>query len=805
MGKITKGKPITIRPSKKFNQKGNDGEYLDIESWRQKDNSNLGRINKNLNDYDGVETSFVEAKGLNDYEGVDKVYAKSTRTVSDGVDGSKYDPSKLENQLHSFASYNVIMTLSGLGEKEIRDHSFLGRPPHDIIARTGGIVDPNFSFGKHRISGEDRQSDQALNLKREKQLNDEGKFGYKHSVNLLKDGKDIFFENINILSTVGPNAERGLANFTKMEFELHEPFGVSLTEKIRAAAFVNGYENHIEAPLLLTMEFKGSDDQGKPVSSYGSGLVRKIPIIIARIEFDVDQGGTKYRCIAVPLPDLAHDDRFKFPNGQFSVTATDLTEWTTELSEAIKEIQEQEKKQGVRQLLDNFEFVVDPKIAELGKFRKQFSINYHESTKAWWKRFADRYIVGDRFKGDRNPHMANIEGTIGSNTSIVKFFEDAVRISQGFQTINDAFWLTYAYLISGRQEFNITTDKFAVNNAEAVYSDLKKYYLSQQFVEDAKKKQYIDWFEIKTSVETRTDEYDYIRKCHPKNIIYKAIPKKIHVLKFIRPGISLGNINWEKMVQKEYNYIYTGDNLDVQGMRINYKAAYYQRNIKPFDKDAKEEGTYRDFENNLTLAFTSHTLDEAGLPLMQEPSTIKSSGSVGPDSPKGQQFYDYLTNPDADMVNVELDILGDPIYICQDQFLPIKENRKTNTSGGTEVSRVFNSFNSEYAQPIIQLNFRMPDDINTDTGLSFEANRSREENIVFNGIYQLTKVDSRIDNGQFTQTLNLVRLNNQKGDRKTFKNFEFRDGKIVEQKNKKPDQNILNDEEFNSIVEDTVY
>ena len=37
MGKITKGKAITIsaRASKLYNLKGNDGEWLDAESWRQ--------------------------------------------------------------------------------------------------------------------------------------------------------------------------------------------------------------------------------------------------------------------------------------------------------------------------------------------------------------------------------------------------------------------------------------------------------------------------------------------------------------------------------------------------------------------------------------------------------------------------------------------------------------------------------------------------------------------------------------------------------------------------------------------------
>ena len=41
------------------------------------------------------------------------------------------------NPLHKAATYNTIFTLSGVREKELRDHSFLKNAPHDIIARSG--------------------------------------------------------------------------------------------------------------------------------------------------------------------------------------------------------------------------------------------------------------------------------------------------------------------------------------------------------------------------------------------------------------------------------------------------------------------------------------------------------------------------------------------------------------------------------------------------------------------------------------------------------------------------------------------
>jgi hypothetical protein len=40
----------------------------------------------------------------------------------------------------------------------------------------------------------------------------------------------------------------------------------------------------------------------------------------------------------------------------------------------------------------------------------------------------------------------------------------------------------------------------------------------------------------------------------------------------------------------------------------------------------------------------------------------------------------------------------------------------------------------------------------------------RDENLFFSGVYQVVKVDSKMDNGQFLQTLTCVRMNNQSGE-----------------------------------------
>jgi hypothetical protein len=65
---------------------------------------------------------------------------------------------------------------------------------------------------------------------------------------------------------------------------------------------------------------------------------------------------------------------------------------------------------------------------------------------------------------------------------------------------------------------------------------------------------------------------------------------------------------------------------------------------------------------------------------------------------------------------------------------------------------------------MITLKYRMPSDIEELEGTSFSANtRYREEQLFFNGIYQVNKIESKFDQGQFTQTLFCTRMNNQQG------------------------------------------
>jgi hypothetical protein len=117
-----------------------------------------------------------------------------------------------------------------------------------------------------------------------------------------------------------------------------------------------------------------------------------------------------------------------------------------------------------------------------------------------------------------------------------------------------------------------------------------------------------------------------------------------------------------------------------------------------------------------------------------------------------------MTLSAADMLSVSLKILGDPQFLKQDDcfYTPL-----TTTSIPTNDPRLTGngSLRTDYGEIYVLLTFRTPTDIDENTGLMKFSQNYRTS--VFSGIYKVLTVQSEFRSGQFTQTLNLIRLPNQ--------------------------------------------
>ena len=672
--------------------------------------------------------------------------------------GSASKPFLKPNVLHQYASFNTIFTLSGITEQEIRTANFLTNPVHDIVARSGGIGDAKVQPRQYK----DFRTTQDNALFRTLIKADEIiKYyeQYQDSIDILDRAHDLFIENVNMVSTVGPNAERNLGNFTRMEFEIHEPYSITFIEKVRAATAINGFLDYQDAPMLLTIEFKGFDEQGRPYTHHSTNKshTRKIPILISRVDFDVNEGGAKYQVMAVPYTDLAFDDRFKYPRCSMPIEGNSPYEWAKAAEKALSDQMTKEFEEQRRYYPDVYKFEIDDELRKIGLQYKNTAGSTNSAGSVSQLSEVEQ-LAAEVETLAPPPRQNTMSAQASSGIAVTKFFEDAVRNGFHYQELANDFWTTYIRSNTDYTKESLTKEKMA--------SVLK----SKEFEKILFNNQYIDWFKIKTTVYTDTSKIDPITKMHPKTITYKAIPYKIHILKFVGPGVSIANVDWARKVHKEYNYIYTGDNVDVQSLRINYKTAYYLRNVRGDDKSDTEKGLFAPLTEAFKNVFGRERDPEPLLPLRQYPSSIKGANTVqtlSGESNKAQQFYDYLTNPEVDMMRIELEILGDPTYICQDMYVPIQEGGKAYGNKDESFDTASASFNADRFQPIISVRYRLPDDIDENEGTMFNGQgkkRFRDENLFFNGLYQVNKIDTKFDNGQFLQTLHCSRFNNQQGE-----------------------------------------
>jgi len=668
----------------------------------------------------------------NDYQESGKL-AFTGKTINKN---SQKEDTAETNRLHRYASYNYVWTLSALSQDDLRKPEKIKKEsPHDIIAKSSGIgTDGKFTdFNRSGV---------ANSAKSTVDNEDNGtvytdfkhKDGYiksrEKSDEILRRSHDIFFEKVSINAVHRPNEQRKMMNFTKIEMIMHEPYGVTLFEKMKAAAFNNKFLDHIDAPYLLTLEFRGYDNIGNPL---GNLITKRVlPIKITNAEMEINAGGTIYTISAVPWTEFAMTDRFLYIRGAGGVgfntpfnskTGNTLPEALEKLAEALNKMQDVEIERKTRDLKDTY-------IIKIGG-----DIPLFNTGSGNWNLGS----LGSAFQISVRP-----------NESIAKVITDCVQKADGFRNITDIvkkYWIEI-----GEQQ-------------EAKYNQMEGQ------TETTGKEPYVPWFKIVTNVETDTARLDPRTGMHPKIITFTVVPYAVHVMNFTLPGLSASPL-WGKTVKKRYHYIYTGDNNDILDLKINYKFGYFQAAL--VDGTGADANTKKDVKDlswqDLYKRYGSLVKDqpEPTLPLRRYPSYTKSadpSSGKGASTTQVDEFYEYLTSPMGDMVNVQMTILGDPAFIGQDFALPYES--KKNTGNSSSVFSTFDGkvwdeelgcFNYDQAEPFITMDFRFPTDIDEKKSVMNFANL---ENIVFSGLYKVVQVESIFDSGKFTQVLDLVRFNNQ--------------------------------------------
>jgi len=389
-----------------------------------------------------------------------------------------------------------------------------------------------------------------------------------------------------------------------------------------------------------------------------------------------------------------------------------------------------------------------------------------------------------------------VETNIGSVTNLVQETTNCNAIgasSMGYSTVKKgdtpyakeeqaydektSTWLPITPDVSvGNLQFKQSSDIVNAINQVIIQSDYARQALKKEQIDS---NGMIPWWRIDTEFYQISSEANYTKTgTKPRLIVYRVVPYRVHSGKFMPANTPApGFDNLKKQAIKEYNYIYTGKNLDVIDFSIDIKAGFFTKftagnNSQSQDVKEQANNSNVDGANVETPPLEGQKNPVTGstgtktLPV----GTITSSdrhgggGSETVETRVARQFYEAVTEG-ADMLTVDLKIIGDPYYIGDSGL----GNYSAPTTTGLTNMNDNGSVDYQTGEVDIVVNFRTPIDINQSTGMYDFADSKILLN--YSGLFKVNTVTNTFSRGQFTQVLHLNRRGMQEAAKQNAANY----------------------------------
>lgn len=339
----------------------------------------------------------------------------------------------------------------------------------------------------------------------------------------------------------------------------------------------------------------------------------------------------------------------------------------------------------------------------------------------------------------------------------------------------------------GRQTFDLGNSnvkwafKKGTNLATAIDIIIKNSTAMSDLVKDTtltqiKNTEMIPWY--KTDIYTKITGFDVVTMDFVYDIHYVISPFDVHYSKMPGVNIIFSTKKSRERAVREYNYIYSGKNLDVLRFDIKYNNLFKTPMLlSPPNAEAlgaREQldaiaQTYIDRNNmqevtdRISNAISNKLGDTGFTPAQTVDNLNYRSLTVSNRNNIGVALQEFLYNPPFEqaLIRSELEIVGDPVYIVGSGISdrPVVSANDILTPDGE-----INTFTRE---PDVILNFRYPEDIPTYAELQNRDVPQFEQNIKqgeYSGLYQVVKIENRFSEGVFTQNLTLLRRKNQEQD-----------------------------------------
>ena len=610
--------------------------------------------------------------------------------------------------------------------------------------------------------------------------------------------KDFYIDDLTMKGIVGQSADARGTNIQEFHFKITEPYGMSFIEELHDFTKDGLKEkNYLELPWMLKVRFIGYDDNGKLIEG-GERLTKYLPIKINQMNVTVTSAGAIYDCTAIPYGAQAQGDKYgrlgkdielkgktlvDICHGKAAVVVPDKAGDTKDATIKGKDPAEAAIMGLAEVMTKDSEALTKPKDpakpdTAAQNVADQYEIEFIKTTVSYGDKTEDidigTFLLAspeDITKAQTPMAKPPVE-TNGSDSKV-----DTAAMGQNL--------LAYQYLSKDVPKVDIDTKtavvKFKagsgifdilsqlIQNSKYVtdqVAEFREAYNKAIKIEDAAKRaeelkslsKPIKWFKLIPDI--RLLEYDDKRSVYAKKIIIKVIPYLIDDARVpFAPKQSPAS-----RVVKNYDYLFTGNNSEVINFALTFNTAYMQYNTTNYDTKAMSSGSKKPSEteevNREQTTPTPVNVAVSKVPSPGAPSSPRGIGQLTPDRARSADMSASIYSK-ADLVNLDIDIMGDPDFIKQDDifYKPQQGDVADVAIAGGPGQPEGIRFDS--GQIYARVNFLTPQDYDDNSGIMILGDKKDEKTYrrsVFSGIYNVQQVDVTLSGGKFTQKLTGMRV-----------------------------------------------
>jgi len=657
---------------------------------------------------------------------------KAFGTLKPPAGGPPYD-----NVLEQFASYTPLWTLCCLTPSQFNDpRTYRGSP---------------FALSNIVLSSGGRQ-----NSKR---------------VNTANGAPEYYIDNVTMATTLGGSAKTGNTNVTGFKFDVYEPYSLGIfLQSLQAAAINAGYPTYLnDCPYLLKLEIRGSKDDGSMYSGRDE-LTKYFTIKINKVEFKVDEAGSRYNIEASPMHHSGFSDLVNVLYNDLNATGITVSEVLVSGQQSVCTVlNEQQLKRvndGLATYPDLYEIVFPVDSSDsVGMFGGAST----EVLKAIADPKAERTQRIDAAKREAQ------SGTFGQG--------EIGKASMGFSETSGG---NYNFKLAGdvvdekgnivRDSMTIDPKQRAVNFPQStkITEVIQRVVLSSEYCvsklkPEAVKNGFVDWFRI--DVQIQLLEFDPKRNVRAKKYIYRVVPFKVSGAIFKNPSSAQpGETQLQKIIAKRYDYLYTGQNNNILKFDLQFNGQFFtaisptpmQNNAKIANKDVQNTSEEKTPQARIKEGDAKESVTSPNGSAPVKPHALLSFPSATGEKTVEQMVADNFNQSFSrsnDMINVKMDIIGDLYYLSDSG---INSNHLAEYGPNSQV-KADGAMNWEGSEIFIYITWRNPIEPNLGTsgqgGLYNFPNGGKAT--PFSGIYKVVGVENKFSGGVFQQTLDLTRQPNQ--------------------------------------------